>query len=39
MITRDEDARKFLSALEKPPKPNKNLKKAFSEYKKQATGI
>lgn len=30
----DRDRDLFLSALENPPKPNKNLKKAFSEYKK-----
>lgn len=29
---RDRDA--FLSALENSPEPNKNLKKAFLEYKK-----
>ena len=30
----DNDRDIFLSALENPPKPHKNLKKAFSEYQK-----
>ena len=28
------DSQRFLSALEAPPEPSENLKKAFSEYRK-----
>lgn len=34
LLLSDRDRNTFLSALENPPSPNKNLKKAFSEYKK-----
>lgn len=34
LLLSDKDRDTFLNALENPPKPNKNLKKAFSEYKK-----
>ena len=35
LVLSDRDRDLFLEALEKPAKPNKNLKKAFLEYKKQ----
>ncbi|MCE2982724.1 MAG: DUF1778 domain-containing protein [Parachlamydia sp.] len=35
LVLSDADRDIFLAALEKPPKPNKNLKKAFLEYKKR----
>lgn len=34
LILSDHDRDLFLNALENPPKPNKNLKKAFAEYRK-----
>lgn len=34
LLLSDRDRDAFLSALENPPEPNKNLKKAFLEYKK-----
>lgn len=34
LLLSDRDRNAFLSALENPPSPSKNLKKAFSEYKK-----
>lgn len=34
MVLSNNDRDIFMSALEKPLKPNKNLKKALSEYKK-----
>lgn len=33
----DKDSQIFLSALETPPEPSENLKKAFSEYKNRKT--
>lgn len=34
LVLSDRDRDIFLAALENPPEPNKNLKKAFSEYRK-----
>lgn len=36
LVLSDRDRDTFLNALENPPKPNKNLKKAFSKYKKMS---
>lgn len=36
MLT-ERDADLFLNALENPPKPNTNLKKAFSKYQRTAS--
>lgn len=35
LLLSSKDRDQFLSALENPPKPNKNLKKAFLEYKRR----
>lgn len=36
LLLSDRDRDTFLNALENPPKPNKNLKKAFSQYRKMS---
>lgn len=36
LVLSDKDRDTFLAALENPPEPNKNLKKAFLEYKKSS---
>lgn len=33
LILPDRDRNDFLETLKKPPKPNRNLKKAFKEYR------
>lgn len=35
LVLSDKDRDIFLAALENPPEPNENLKKAFFEYKKK----
>ena len=34
LLLSDRDRDVFLAALERPPNPNKNLKKAFTEYRR-----
>ena len=37
LVLRERDAHLFVQALDNPPKPNANLKKAFSTYRRAAS--
>lgn len=39
ILLSDRDRMAFLSALENPPEPNKNLKKALSEYNESKRAV